>query len=158
MLPIIIPFVPNNLGRVEFKAGVMTGDKKSLKRVDFKYDSGSDFTTVSCDDLEKLGYSEEYLKSCPPHQGGASLAMGERKVPLRYITNVSIKLGDRELQHCRVFFALGTNLRSLFGNDILKYFNREICYKSGEFRLFELEEKPQLSSDEAPIRIYSIER
>ncbi|MCL2087710.1 MAG: hypothetical protein FWH05_09000 [Oscillospiraceae bacterium] len=43
MEPIIIPFIPNNLGRVKIKVQVMTGDRKSLGDVDFKYDSGSDF-------------------------------------------------------------------------------------------------------------------
>ncbi|MCL2087830.1 MAG: retroviral-like aspartic protease family protein, partial [Oscillospiraceae bacterium] len=126
MVPIIIPFTPNSLGRVEFNAKMMTGDRKSLGDIRFKYDSGSDFTTINCDDLDRLGYTQEYLKSCPHHSGGATLATGENKTPLQYITNVSIKFGDRELQHCRVFFALGTSLRSLFGSDILKYFNREI--------------------------------
>ncbi|MCL2019757.1 MAG: hypothetical protein FWG70_08365 [Oscillospiraceae bacterium] len=157
MLPIIIPFTPSNLGRVNITAQVMTGDRKSLKDVDFKYDSGSDFTTVSCKALNYLGYTQEFLKSCPHHEGGASLAMGNKNVPLQYITNVSIKFGDRELQHCRVFFALGTTLRSLFGSDILKYFNREICYNLGEFRLYELADKPQLSVGEVPIQIYSVE-
>lgn len=158
MLPIIIPFEPNSLGRVEFTAHVMTGDRKSLKKVDFKLDSGSDFTTVSCDDLDRLGYTQEYLKSCPHHGGGATLAMDENRTPLQYITNVSIKFGDRELQHCRVFFALGTSLRSLFGSDILKYFNREVCYDTGELRLLERKDKPQLSTGETPIEIYSIQQ
>ncbi|MCL2018265.1 MAG: retroviral-like aspartic protease family protein [Oscillospiraceae bacterium] len=158
MLPIIIPFTPNSLGRVKIRAQVMTGDRKSLKDVDLKYDSGSDFTTISCDDLDNLGFSEEFLKSCPHHEGGASLAAGDKTIPLQYITNVSIKFGDRELQHCRVFFALGTTLRSLFGSDILKYFNREICYDSGELRLFERKDKPTLSTGETPIQIYSVEQ
>jgi hypothetical protein len=76
MLPIVIPFPKNGLGRVEFRAHVMTGDRKSLKGVDFKYDSGSDFTTLSCDDLDRLGYARDYLESCPHHEGGATLAIG----------------------------------------------------------------------------------
>ena len=60
MLPIIIPFTPNNLGRVEFEAQVITGDRKSLKDVNFKYDSGSDFTTISCDDLDNFGHTEVF--------------------------------------------------------------------------------------------------
>ncbi|MCL2087004.1 MAG: retropepsin-like domain-containing protein [Oscillospiraceae bacterium] len=158
MVPMIIPFTPNNLGRVEFDANVMTGDRKSLKKVRFKYDSGSDFTTINCDDLRRLGYSEEFLKSCPHHSDGATLATNENRTSLQYITNVSIKFGDRELQHCRVFFALGTSLRSLFGSDILKYFNREICYDTGELRLLELKTAPQLSPSEVPIEIYSMEQ
>ncbi|MCL2088025.1 MAG: hypothetical protein FWH14_00945 [Oscillospiraceae bacterium] len=135
MVPIIIPFTPNNLGRVEFDAQMITGDRKGLGDVRFKYDSGSDFTTVNCDTLYELGYTREFLESCPHHSHGATLAMNENKTPLQYISDVSIKFGDRELQHCRVFFALGTSLRSLFGSDVLKYFNREICYDSGELRL-----------------------
>jgi hypothetical protein len=159
MVPIIIPFTPNNLGRVEFNAHVMTGDRKSLKKVRFKYDSGSDFTTISCDDLDRLGYSQEFLKSRPFHVAGASLAMGGKKKPLQYIENVSIKFGDRELQQCRVYFALGTQLSSFFGSDILKYFNREINYDKGELKLFERNSKPGLSTGEdTPINIYSLEQ
>ena len=157
MQPIIIPFTPNNLGRVIFEAQVMTGDRKSFNDVEFKLDSGSDFTTISCDDLTVLGYEWEYLKSCPHHNTQASTASEDLVLPLQYINNVSIKFDDRELQGCRVFFALGTKLRSLFGSDILKFFNREIDYDTGELRLIELKSKPILSEGENPIQIYLIE-
>ena len=156
MLPIIIDFSSSNLGRVEFDADVITGDRKSLKSVEFKLDSGSDFTTLSCDDLEMLGYDMEYLKSCPYHNTRASTASEDLVLPLQYITDVSIKFGERELQGCRIFFALGTNLRSLFGSDILKYFNREINYDYNELRLTELKSKPILSPGEKPIQIYTL--
>ena len=158
MPPIIIPFTPNDVGRVLFDAHISTSDNKSLKRVEFKLDYGSDFTTISCDDLESLGYSGEYLKSCPVHEGGASLAADELNVPLQYITNVSIKFGDRELQHCRIFFALDTGLRSLFGTDILKYFKGEICYDTGKITLSERSKKPGLLEGEKEIEIYSFEQ
>ena len=158
MLPIIIKFAPNNLGRVIFEAQVMTGDRKSLGDIRFKYDSGSDFTTISCDDLRRLGYSQEFLKSCPYHNSEITLAMGENKTALQYITNISIKFGDRELQHCRIFFALGSTLRSLFGSDILKYFDREISYSLGELRLLKRCDTPPLSKGEVPIHIYSVEK
>lgn len=159
MEPIIIPFTPNSLGRVDFRAYVMTGDRKSLKGVDFKYDSGSDFTTLSCEDLDVLGYSQEFLKSRPYHVAGASLAMGGKKKPLQYIENVSIKFGNRELQQCRVYFALETELSSFFGSDILKYFNREINYDKGELKLFERKSEPGLSvGEDTPISIYSLEQ
>ena len=157
MEPIIIPFIPNNLGRVVFYAHVMTGDRKSVRRINFKLDSGSDFTTLSCDDLDLLGYTHEFLSSRPYHAIKASTASDEIILPLQYISDVSIKFGDRELQTCRVFFALGTQLRSLFGSDILKYFNREINYDTGELRLSVCGEKPKLSEGEVSIQIYSIE-
>jgi len=157
MHPIIIPCSPSSLGRVEFSAQVMTGDRKTFDEVEFKLDSGSDFTTLSCDDLDVLGYDMEYLKACQYHDTHASTASDDLILPLQFISDVSIKFGDRELQGCRVFFALGTNLRSLFGSDILKYFNREISYDDGELRLLELKNKPALSSGEKPIQIYIVE-
>ena len=154
MQPILIPFAPSNLGRVSFFAKVMTGDRKTFGDVYFKLDSGSDFTTLSCEGLETLGYDREYLEACPHHELRASTASEDLILPLQYLSNVSIKFEDRELQGCRVFFALNTKLRSLFGSDILKYFNREIDYDAGELRLFELCGKPMLSSGEIPIQIY----
>ena len=157
MHPIIIPFDTNNLGRVEFLSDVMTGNRMSFGSVEFKLDSGSDFTTISCDDLETLGYSIEYLKTCPFHKSKASTASDEFHLPLQYITNISIKFEDRELQGCRVFFALNTKLRSLFGSDMLKYFNREINYDNGTLTLNKLTSAPVLSEGETPIHIYLLE-
>ena len=157
MAAIIIKFTTDNLGRVVFAANVMTSDRKSLESVIFKLDSGSDFTTINNDDLEYLGYTKAFLKSCPFHSTRASTASGGSVLPLQYISNVSIMFGDRELQGCRLYFALGTNLRNLFGSDILKYFNREIDYDKGELRLTERINKPQLSPGEVPIQIYSVE-
>jgi len=94
MQPIIISFPPSTLGRVEFAAEVSTGDKLSLESVDFKLDSGSDFTTVSCHDLEDLGYTHDFLQRCPFHANHASTADGELKLQLQYISGVSI-IGDK---------------------------------------------------------------
>jgi len=96
MQPIIVPFTPNNLGRVIFEAQVMTGDRKSFNDVEFKLDSGSDFTTISCDDLAILGYECDFLESCPFHNTQVSTASGDLILPLRYISDVSIKFDNRE--------------------------------------------------------------
>ena len=157
MEPIIIQFTTNNLGRVEFRAGVQTGDGLSHKRISFKLDSGSDFTTLSCEDLSLLGYSREILEACPFHGNEPSTAFSDTKPHLRYMTNISITFGDRELQNCRIFFALDTKLKSLFGSDILKYLNREINYDEGKLYLRKRIVDPKLSRDETPIQIYSLD-
>jgi hypothetical protein len=156
MQPIIIPFTPSGLGRIEFTAMVSTSDRKTLRNVDFKLASGSDFTTISCNDLEELGYTQEFLQKCPVHEGKASAAAAELALQLQYITDVSLKFSDRELQGCRIFFALGTKLRSLFGCDILKYFNHEINYDANELRLTQRATLPALSVGEEPIQIYTL--
>ena len=69
---------------------------------------------------------------------------------------MSLKFDDRELQGCKVYFALGTKLRSLFGSDILKYFNWKINYDKGLFQLTQAENKPLLSEGETSLQIYYI--
>ena len=154
MQPIVVAFPVTALGRVEFDAEVMTGDKMSLNTVTFKLDSGSDFTTLSCEDLFLLGYDDAYLRKCKFHN--PALAAGGSSVTLQYIEDVSIKFGDRELQGCRVFFALGTKLSSLFGSDILKYFNYSVNFDVGELTLSKTSIAPKLAKDEKPIQIYSL--
>ena len=155
--PIIIPFGPSGLGRIEFKVQVQTGNGLSLGDVTFKLDSGSDFTTLSCEDLESLGYTQAFLQACPFHHVSASAASSDVEFKLQYLKSVAIKLGEHELKGCRIFFILGSKLRSLLGCDILKYFNYEINYDKGEMRLNKAVNAPELSRGETPIHIYLIE-
>ena len=155
MEQISIPFNYNSLGRVDFIADVLTGDCKSFKSVWFKLDSGSDFTTISCDDLYNLGYTRKFLEGCAYHATSASTASSD--IRLHYINNISLKFEYREIQSCRIFFALDSQLRSLFGSDILKYFNREVNYDEGMLWLTRTKKAPGLSEGELPLQIYTIE-
>jgi len=154
MLPIVIKFTPSELGRVVFEAEVMTSDRLTLDTVSFKLDTGSDFTTLSCKDLAILGYTEEILKTCNVY-GYASTAGGD--VAMQYIDNVSIKFGDRELQGCRIFFALGTKLSSLFGSDILKYFTYTVDNDSYELRMSAKKKTVVPKAGEPQIHVYSLD-
>ena len=154
MEPIVINFTPNATGRIIFHAEVMTADRLSLDTVSFKLDTGSDFTTLSYDDLTLLGYTEDSLRTCNIH-GKATSAAGY--VDLRYIDNVSLKFGDREIQGCRIYFALGSRLNSLFGSDILRYFNYSVNYDTGEFILREAATVPPRLYGETQLYIYSLD-
>ncbi|MCL2055261.1 MAG: retropepsin-like domain-containing protein [Oscillospiraceae bacterium] len=154
MTSIKIEFKPSGLGRIVFRAKVMTADRMSLKSVYFKLDTASDFTTLSLTDLKNLGYTQEQLQKCKIFKGSASTGGGD--LELRFIENVSIKFGDREIQNVRVFFAPKTNLRSLFGCDILKYFNFSVNYDKGNFTLSQADKTPELSLGETPIHIYEL--
>jgi hypothetical protein len=157
MEPISIKFISSSLGRVEFDTLVIPGNRKRLKKVRFLMDSGSDFTTLSRRNLDNLGYTQEFLESCPFHTVGTKLAMGEQRKPLQYIENVSFRFGDnRELQCCRIFFSLERELDNFFGSDILKYFNREVNYDTGILKLSERESEPGLCTGEVPIQICTI--
>ena len=154
MIPITINFTPMGLGRIEFETKVMTADRMSLRSVMFKLDTASDFTTLSLDDLYSLGYKPEQLRKCKIFEGSASTGGGD--LELRYIENVSIKFEDREIQNTRVFFAPKTKLRSLFGCDILKYFNFSVDYDNGTLTLSQAAKAPKLSPGETPIQIYEL--
>lgn len=62
------------------------------------------------------------------------------------------------------FLALGTDLRSLFGSDILKYFNYSVNFDvngigdTGEFQISQALRVPRLSKGEKQIQIYSIDK
>ena len=155
MAAIIIPFEFNSLGRVDFIADVVTSDFKSFKGVRFKLDSGSDFTTIDSKDLYNLGYTRGFLENCPFHHLSASTASSN--IRLQYIKNVSIKFIEREIQNCRIFFALDSQLRSLFGSDILKYFNWSVDYDKKILQLNKTENVPTLSEGEESLQIYTIE-
>ena len=153
---IIIPFEFNSLGRVDFFADVMTSDYKSFDSVRFKLDSGSDFTTIDSQDLYNLGYTRQFLEGCPFHH--LSVTTASNDIRLQYIKNVSIKFSEREIQNCRIFFALDSQLRSLFGSDILKYFNWGVNYDKKVLQLDKTENVPALSEGEEPLHVYTIER
>ena len=72
-----------------------------MDTITFKLDTGSDFTTLSYDDLKLLGYEDEYLHKCAVYETIASSAGGT--IELQYLDNISIKFGERELQGCRIF-------------------------------------------------------
>ena len=153
MSPIVIRFLPLSTGRIELELGVMTADRLSLKTVSFKLDTGSEFTTLSNEDIAKLGYTDAFLQSCKVY-GNASSAAGN--VVLQYIDDVSIKLGDREIQGCRVFFARGSQLHSLFGSDILRYFNYSVNYDTGELQMSLAAKAPKLAQGEPQLHIYPL--
>jgi hypothetical protein len=157
--PINIAFKTSSRGRIKFDADVMTADCKTLRSIDFELDTASDFTTMSRTDLITLGYTEEQLKLCPTHSVKALTAGGT--FTLQYITNVSIKLAERELQQTRIFFAKEESyqklLGTLFGADLLKYFNFNVNYDEGLLTLQKVKNLPQLSTGEQQINIYSVE-
>lgn len=153
MESIVITFSPQVTGRIEFGVEVMTADRLSFRTVEFKLDTGSDFTTLSCDDLLLLGYTDAFLQTCNIY-GKASSAAGD--LDLRYIDNISIKFRDREIQGCRIFFALRSHLRSLFGSDILRYFNYSVNNDIGELKMSMAAKIPKLTHGEPPLHIYSL--
>jgi len=156
-IPIIIPFIPNQLGRILFPVQVQSGDGLSHREVEFKLDTGSDFTLLSQGSLKKLGYSEAMLKACPTFKGNPSTANSKQGGKLQYLSNISIKFFDREIQGCTVYFSLVDDYRNLFGADILKYFNKNIDEDKGILTLTKKIKPPLLLENEVPIQIYSLE-
>ena len=156
-VPIIIPFIPNQLGRILFPVQVQTGNGIAHKKVIFKLDTGSDFTLLSRTSLKDLDYDEAMLKACPIFEGNPSTANSKRSGKLQYISNISVKFFDREIQGCTIYFSLVDDYKNLFGADILKYFNKNIDEDNGIFTLTKKIKPPLLLEDEIPLQVYSLE-
>jgi hypothetical protein len=167
--PIIIPFTTNDFGRVMFTAQVLKQDFKSHGRVDFQYDSGSDITLLSVAALDDLDYERSFLETCPivsvedgrpvivnTADGKTARTSDGELAHLRCIRNLTIKFGNRELVGCTIYFALDSDMSTLFGGNILKYFNREINYDAAQFILTPRTTQPVLSGNEKPIQVYSV--
>jgi len=157
--PIVIDFDSDEsgYGRVLFNALVSTSNLRNFRDVKFKLDTGADMTTISITDLHNLGYTDEYLQSRPFSNTTVIVADGT-KVKLQYITNVSLKFKDREIQNAKLHFAFGTKMSNLFGNDILKMFHVNIDRDKSLLKLTETETPPKLIDGEIAIQIYNLHK
>ncbi|MCL1987851.1 MAG: retroviral-like aspartic protease family protein [Firmicutes bacterium] len=153
--PIVINFDTNEMGRILMNVKVLKGDLLSHKTVRFKLDTGADYTVIARETLKDLGYTDEFLRSCPKDKYPATMADGT-KVQLYYIPNVSIMFKEREIQNCRIYFSLDAKMRTLFGCNILKFFNYTVNYDSSEILLQERSTLPKLAEGEQPIQVYEI--
>jgi len=152
---IILDFETNEVGRILIDVKVLTGNSLSHKTVKFRLDTGADYTIIGMDTLRHLGYTDEFLHSCPKEKYPATAA-NNTKVQLHYLENVSIMFNEREIQGCRIYFSPNAKMRNLFGCNILKYFNYMINYDFAEILLQERSTMPQLSEGEKPIQVYEI--
>jgi predicted aspartyl protease len=135
---------------------VQPADKIGFIKTQFKFDTGSDFTTLSNYALtDKLGYTDEFLKSCPGHDTPAQTASGE-ELNFRYIQPVLIRI-DGRMMRCKVFFCLEKSLRNLLGADFIKNFNVSINHDEGELRLSKTVKEPVLADGEKQMQIFPLD-
>jgi predicted aspartyl protease len=140
-----------------FETLVKSPIKRFPRRVSLTLDTGSDFTVLNQDVLYDLGYTEDFLKSCPVHGTTATSWSGVEST-IRYIDDFSIEFsGDRAVRKCRIFFTLESDTSNLLGSDILKYFNYNVNLDKGELTLTKRENEPPLSNGESRLFVYSLE-
>ena len=118
-------------------------DGKSVP-IKFKFDPGADRTTISPNDLEKLGYDWELVNDIMRDSGGGSVASGEKSLHYALPLKLNHMLGqiipkglsfsflvawkrnvDAPKPECVGCFLVGDKIggfNSLLGNDILSCF------------------------------------
>jgi len=111
----------------------------------FKLDSGADRTTISLNDLEKLGYSWELIKLSMVRNGRGSLASGEESAHFEILLQLNhifkqiipkglnfpflcaglriIEAPKPSCSNCHLTGEFYTGFRSLLGNDLLSCFD-----------------------------------
>ena len=131
----------NNRTFVELNIRARNGKYVPIK---FKFDSGADRTTISRDDLNKLGYHWQFVNDRMRRSGGGSVASGEKSfhyvlpLTLNHILGQIIPKGlsfpflvawkrivgipKPECVGCPLVGELTGGFSSLLGNDILSCF------------------------------------
>ncbi|MCL1999018.1 MAG: retroviral-like aspartic protease family protein [Turicibacter sp.] len=155
--PIVINFENDESGRIMFDLKMLKANLLDHDLVRFKFDTGADLTVISCEDLTRLGYTHEFLQNCPEYMKKPVYTANGERVYLKYISNISIMFGDRELQGCDLHFSLKPDLHNLFGTDILRYFDINISYTNSEIYLYKRDEE-SLTAETSHLQIYSLKK
>lgn len=135
----------NNRSFAELTIRAFDGQYIPIK---FKFDPGADRTTISPDDLKKLGYSWKMVKSRIKLSGGGSVASGEKakhfsiQLKINHMLNQimpkglefpflcswqrTVKAPRPDCETCELTGELYGGFSSLLGNDILSCFDIQV--------------------------------
>ncbi|MCL1999015.1 MAG: retroviral-like aspartic protease family protein [Turicibacter sp.] len=153
--PIIVKFAENNDGLIKGNIGVLKADRLSHSDVEFKIDTGANLTVINHKHLANLGYTQEFLQNCPDYTEREVTTANGVVVTLKYIDHMSLMFGDREIQNCKIYFSLESDMRTLFGTDFLRRFNLTINYDDRKVLLYKRD--MEITVGEIQPQIYSLD-
>jgi len=133
-------------GRIACKVNIRPYDSPILQDIDFKIDTGADFSTISKDTLYDLGYTDEWIDANKKlMKGTTSVATGEevetynihmpfinvygargKDYPFAILMDKEESLPKPTCEGCKYTEAKKFDYRLLLGNDILSCFNINI--------------------------------
>jgi len=146
----------DDYGQVFVYPHILTRDKKVKERIKFELDSGSSYTTMSCDDLSILGYEKSILNSFKDYKS-VKTAGGE--IMLKHLGYITLLFEGIGIDNVNIYFSLdyeGKTLGTLLGSDFLKFFNYSVNYDIPELYIEKTKRIPPVTRDEKPLKIYSI--
>ena len=137
-------------GRVECRVHIKPYTSSLMEPVDFKIDTGADFSTISKSTLHTLGYNNCWIdKNKQPMASSTTVASGEKvisyfiKLPIINVYGIEgidypfgILIDKEEVlpkpscEGCEFTKSKKLDYRSLLGNDILSCFKVEIDWSS----------------------------
>ncbi|MCL1999012.1 MAG: retroviral-like aspartic protease family protein [Turicibacter sp.] len=153
--PIILKFAEDEDGKILTNINVLKADHLSHGEVEFKVDTGATLTIINHEHLANLGYTQEFLQNCPRYTKKNVTTADGTSIQLRYLPDISLMFEDSEIQQCEIYFSLESDMRTLFGTDILQLFNIMIDYDSGEVRLYKRNIEPV--SGKGQPQVYSLD-
>ena len=150
--------VINDLGFAIVSVNIKPMYSQTMEEYKFKVDSGANRTTISCDELLKLGYSEDWIKS-GVHLKGDERPILASGIPLDdcYIVKLpQIAIGEWVGTNWPVLTSLSLPFKFLLGTDSMQFFNWTFDYRHMmcTFRL--IDEKRNLPFGDYEQSIHSI--
>ena len=101
--------------------------------VDYKIDSGANRTTISCEQLVKLGFDEQWIRTGKLLEGGArpTVASGLPVEDCYEVILPEINIGGCVGYNWPFITSLSVSFKFLLGTDTMRYFNWEFDYEHG---------------------------
>jgi len=120
----MIEFPFGEQGRVLLPIYIKPYHDTTMLLLDFKVDTGADFTTISKSDLRELGYSRSWIDRNIFEDGSATTASGEY-IAIGFICLPFINILGYEARNWpfRVMTDESRDFRNLLGRDLLSGFN-----------------------------------
>ena len=123
----------NNLGFVNIDIDIKPKNSNTMEPVQYKVDTGANRTTISKEDLLKLGYDAKWIKSGKLLEGDErpTLASG-RPVDNCYVVILpEIHIGDWVGYNWPFLTNIDIPFRLLLGTDSMQFFNWYFDYENG---------------------------
>ena len=131
----------------------------TMQSATYKVDSGANCTTISRDELLKLGYDENWIRK-GKHLVGENAPTVASGIPIEDCYEVilpEIRIGDWVGYNWPVLTSLSVPFKFLLGTDSMRFFNWHFDYESGICRFDLIQGKRKLLFNHEEQSIHAID-
>ncbi|MDR2166288.1 MAG: retropepsin-like domain-containing protein [Clostridiales bacterium] len=126
-------------GKIIVPMNIQDANLKDMSEVDFKVDTGSDYTTISKKELYTLGYSADWIKQNAIRNDRDAKTADGSTIPIYFLQIPKMNILGTEVSNMRLHILLdgdggaARDLNNLLGLDLLLSFNYMVNNDEDEF-------------------------